>query len=331
LDKLKQYFHEIILGHSRVESNYGPIFIKHFTSFDIGNFDYHLNYYHNLAVKQGLPTFEDKEQEIIKEGLWSVEKNMEIKSLGDYLSNLNTTKSKAHVPAHIAAIDKQIKEAKDKLQTLNREKNEHMFITAETFANKKINELYILHAIFKDFYLKETLLTPEQFDELSDQDLSELVIIYNDVTSRFCDANIKKIALHTSFTNLFYLAEDNVYEFYGKPIVNLSFFQVQLFSYGRYFKSLLSNAKAKPPEDVMQDPDRLIEWCGLSQNANKALERQQTNSNVKVARRSIPGMTQNEMKEMGLAVEDGPDLFAEAAKNGGELSMDQILKLKKLR
>ena len=67
-------------------------------------------------------------------------------------------------------------------------------------------------------------------------------------------------------TNIFYLCDDNVFNFYGKPVITLTFYKIEIYSYGRYFKSLIQTSEDKIPDHIVEDPDKLIEWAQASKN-----------------------------------------------------------------
>ena len=129
------------------------------------------------------------------------------------------------------------------------------------------------------------------------------------------------------FLNNFYLCEDNPQIYYGKPVVELTYNQSELFSYGRYFKYILSEMKNKPHPDVMDDPDKLIELYNVGKNADKIKESME-NADAS----TVVGATNEDLERMGLKAptdepQQGISLAAEAAKKGGKLSMEDLMKL----
>jgi precorrin-4 methylase len=108
--------------------------------------------------------------------------------------------------------------------------------------------------------------------------------------------------------------------------MDLTFYQAELFTHGRYFKNILQNSKNTPPDDIMNDPDKIIEWYEASTNAQEAMNKINKDSS---GGSSIVGASREEMQKLG-AIDDserGIDLAAEAAKKGGELTMDDLIKL----
>ena len=113
----------------------------------------------------------------------------------------------------------------------------------EGFAEKKINEQYIRLSTYRDEFLEENKFTRAKFDELENQELANLVGLYNAATAKFVGDSLKLTALSPLFLNFFYLCDDNAVNFYGKPVVELSFYQAELFGSGMRFKNILSDTK----------------------------------------------------------------------------------------
>ena len=138
---------------------------------------------------------------------------------------------------------------------------------------------------------------------------------------------LKRIALADFFTNIFYLCDDNVFNFYGKPVINLTFHQIEIYSYGRYFKSILQNSEDKIPEHIAEDPDKLIEWAESSKNVKDVLEKSSV-SDKDGAATSIVGATKEDLAKAGISQdEDVIDLSKKAQEQGGKLTMEDLMKL----
>jgi hypothetical protein len=117
--------------------------------------------------------------------------------------------------------------------------------------------------LFKDSELKEPYLTQEEFDDLSFQELGELVKIYNESIQAFTEENIKKIAVNSFFLNAFLMCDNDPVKFYGKNVLDLTVYQMTLFSRGKYYKSILTEG-SEPPSEYYEDDkhgmDNLVKW-----------------------------------------------------------------------
>lgn len=328
-NKIRLLFIDILKGYSEVYYKNTKIYFKHNTSFDSGDIDSKRQEFIRKAKSNGLPTEEEKEAYLIAEKLWSKEKNEEIQRIKSYISNLKTTKSKLFRNEEIDSINQQINEQNIKLIELVSERKELLGFTVEDYANKKVNEYYMYNSLYKDPYLKERHFSEGEFDELENKDISEIIEIYNNVSKDFSEKNLKKIALSSFYLSLYNMCEDSPYYLYGKPIVYLTFYQIEVFSYSRYFRNALSEAKHKPADELYEDPEKLIDWLESSKNAEEMLNKTNIKENKKsegAVGTSIVGAKKEDLAKIG-ADEKGVSLHNEALKKGGTLSMQDLMKL----
>jgi hypothetical protein len=205
------------------------------------------------------------------------------------------------------------------------EKESTIGFTAEEYANRRINEYY-MHVSILDQDEKR-LFAENEFDELDEDQVSEIMTVYAKNNEKFKAENLKKIALSDFFTNIFYLCDDNLYNFYGKPVINLTFYQIEIYSYGRYFKSIIQNSEDKIPDHIVEDPEKLIEWAQSSQNVKEALEKSSV-SDKDGAASSIVGATSQDLAKAGINKDqDVIDISKAAEEKGGRLTMEDMMKL----
>lgn len=322
---LRLYLVDILKGYSKTEFNSRAIYIKHMDSLSSGDVDLKKEEFYNKALKNKLPSMKEQEEYILKENLWSNEKNKEIEKMEEYISGLKKTKSKLFKNNDIDYINNQINNESKRLFALKLEKKELIGFTAEDYANKKINEYYMYISLFKDINLKDNFFSATEFEELENSDISNIVEIYNNQISKFNDKNLKKIALLNGHLSLFNISDDNPYYMYGKSAIYLTFYQIETFGYAKFFKNQLSYAKHKPPDDYFEDPDKLIEWLESSKNAEELISK--TKSKNDTVATSIVGASKEDLKKAGLDKENSISLMEEAKKKGGTLNMQDLLKL----
>lgn len=323
---LKVIFSEILRGYTLVENkDFGKIKIKHFNNFDSAELDIKNRYFYEKARDQGLPTREQKIEYLLKEDIWDEKKNKEILNLKTMIAGLKNSKSKVFLQAHIDDINRQLEENQLKLAHLEIQKEELIGFCAENYAQRRINEHYMQKAILKDN--GEFLLSNEDFEDLQQDQLMGLISTYNKNTRKFESPNLKKISLSGFFTNLFYLCENNAYTFFGKPLVELTFYQVELFGYARYYKSLMESSESKVPDEVRQDPEKIVEWFESSKSAREVMDKSQT-AGKEGSATSLVGATKQDLKRLGL---DNPNetisLAKKAAEKGGSLTMEDMMKI----
>lgn len=323
--ELKLVFSEIVEGYSLTRSElFGDLKIKHINNYDSAKTDIKNNYYFEKAVSQGLPKREEKLEYLIKEKLWDPEKDKEADRLKEMLKGMNRTKSKLFLQAQIDAIKKDIVDNEIKLSNILAEKESVIGFTAEEYANRRINEYY-MHISILDEEGKQ-LFGENEFDELEQDQVNDIMQVYEKNNRKFKAEILKKISLADFFTNIFYLCEDNVFNFYGKPVIDLTFYQIEIYSYGRYFKSIIQNSEEKIPDHIVEDPDKLIEWAQSSKNVKEVLEK--SSGDAESGASSIMGATKQDLAKAGIDEnQDVIDLSQKAQEKGGRLTMEDMMKL----
>lgn len=325
IHKLRIIYSEIIRGYSIIDMpKFGRVFIKHANHVDSALVDGKTEYYLKKAKDKKLPTADEKEKYLNDEGLWSKKQDRALEEQQLYVKNLYVTKSKCLLRAEREQVQKSIEEAEVKIKTMRNEKAALIGFTAESYASKKANEYYMYNSIYKTEKLDTHFFTHEEFTELDDLELNSFVHSYNESQGEFTSDNIKKIAVSSFFMNVFYLCDDKVMDFFGKAVIELTFNQAELFSYGRYFKHILGEHRSKIPQHLVDNPDGLIDWFERNKNAEKLLDKSGRNKEGGVT--SIVGATQDDLKDLGYE-HNVINLGKEAAKKGGSLSMDDLIAL----
>jgi len=325
-ENLKIVFSEALRGYTLVDSpSYKKISIKHFNNFDSAALDIKNKTFYDKAVENGLPTRKERIDYLIKENVWTEEKNKEILQTKTALAGLQKTKEKVFLQAHIDQVNREIKENRIKLAGQEAQKEELIGFTAEAYAARRINEHYMYNALLREN--GEKLFAKEEFEELEEEKIVELIGLYNKSTQKFKSDSLKKISVSNFFTNLFYLCEDNPFVFFGKAVIELTFYQIELFGYGRYYKNMIQNSDNKPPDEIAQNPDKLVDWFESSKSARETLDKSK-NMEKEGAAVSLVGATKQDLKRLGL---DNPNetinLAKKAAEKGGRLTMEELAKL----
>ena len=323
---LKVVFSEVLRGYTLADTpSYKKICIKHFNNFDSAELDIRSKSFYDKAVKEGLTTRKDRIDYLIKEGVWTAEKNKEILNIKASLAGLQKTKERVFLQVHIDQANEEIEKNQIKLAIQEREKEELIGFTAEAYAARRINEHYMYSALLGEN--KERLFSKEEFEELGEGQMVELIGLYNKSTQKFKSNSLKKISVSGFFTNLFYLCDDDPFVFFGKAVVGLTFYQIELFGYGKYYKSMIQNSDNKPPEEIAKDPEKLVEWFESSKSARETLDKSKIEGQEGSAT-SLVGASKEDLKRLGL---DNPNetinLAKKAAEKGGKLTMDDMMKL----
>ena len=203
---------------------------------------------------------------------------MAISELESYIKGLKATKSKMMLHSQKQTLSVEIEKKEFELKKLIVEREEYMVHTSDKYVDKKVNEYYSSHILYEDKECTELKWSDEEWNEISDDESLSIIVAYNKATAGFSSDMLRKVALAPFFTNIFYMCDNNPYHFYGKPVVDLTYFQVEMFSFGMYYKHLMTDNDHKPPADIMEDPDALQEWYEGAKNAEKVLEKIKRNA-----------------------------------------------------
>jgi hypothetical protein len=327
--ELKLIYFDILRGYTEIDTDLGESYIKHLTVFDSIHTDTYYETALNKAKSDGLPTKKEQVKYLEQEDLWSEDKERQIDHLKSFILNLQDTKSKLFLEADVAHAKQQIEEHQEKYAKLLNEREQLLGLTAESYATKTSNEQYMQQILYKDKDLKENFFSEEEFNHLSNEELNKFFSHYQDRSGSLTIKNIKRISLLPFFTNFFYLCEDNPFIFYGKAVIELTFHQNELFAFGRYYKGIVQDSKAKAPSSIQDDPDALIEFYEGSKNAKEHMDKvTQGKGSSGTGASTIVGASKKDLEKLGYK-QDGPragiDLMEEAEKRGGTMDMNDFI------
>jgi hypothetical protein len=321
--KLKLLFFEICNRHSRILDQDKHIYIKHYGEFDSGEFEEYFFEYYEKAKRNGLPTYAEKEKLLISENYWTEEQEKELKYKQEKLEKLEKIHGGLFLKSHIDKSKKEINELKKDVKLLSDDKRELMGMYAESYAQNKVDFIYILNSFYKDKDLKEKLLDIENYDV--DENLYyKYIILHNKAIEKFNIDNIKKISLSDFFQNMINAADANCYYLFNKPVYNLSYYQSSIYSYGKFFHTVLGLPEArKLDSNTRKDADKLIEWY----NAFVNFKNKNPNASGK-GMNFVMGANKEDMEYLKQEVKNDVNDMAKA--KGGTLGIADLAKLSKI-
>ena len=318
--KLFLTFNEIIKGYSKKKFKGSSIFIKHLGVSEKAFFDFRYQEYCEYALSLGILSEEDAFKKACEEGFWSQKEEDEISDLKKYIDRLILTKKNFIRKLEIEAISEQIDEERRKLAKKISERKDIFGKTAEEYASNRSNDYVIYESLFKDENLKERVFSESEFEEMTYEDLVEYILFFNEYMNEFKEYNLQKISL-LDFFHPYYLVLDQPMQFWGKPMVQLTDFQVRLTIYGKIFKNIFETTE-NIPDEIRQNPDKLFEYTDRSK-AKKNFEGKQKNKD-KASGEAVFGATKEEMEEMKTA---GAKSINEAMKGKKTMTMQELMKL----
>lgn len=311
---------EIIQGYSEKVFRDSPVFIKHFGPQEKTFYYRKYQEFFDKAVNAGLKTEEQAIAQAISDEMWSKKDEQEITEAGKFIETMKITKKNLFKERDLQQIEKQIQEEHEKLNKKLIDRKEALGKTAEEYAESRSNSYFIQKCLFKDLELKNFYFTPEEFEDMAYQDLTDCTIFFNSCMHDFREENIQKITL-MDFFNQYYLVSDYPMEFFGKPMSKLTDFQTRLIIYTKIFKGIFEQ-NDNIPENVKKDPEALLQYVDKSK-AEKKFESKTKSKNKSNAggAEMLFGATQKEIQQ-----KDGVTL-KDAMKDKKALTMEDLMKI----
>lgn len=318
---IKDSLSSILLGYSVALLNGQKVFIKHFGNCDSIETDFHYKNTFDECVSKKIYTEKEKLNLAIKQGLWSDENDKQIIILKEIINNLITVRDKTPLPSQRNKIIKDIEQKDKELFSLERKRLSLLGTTAESIAQQRSEDFYIFKSFYKDNSFTYQLFTDEEFNNIEDEQMETLKNLYFNTLKYILNNNIKKIAISNSFMSLMFLTE-NPYEILGKPLASYTFYQMDLISYGKYYKQILTN-DPRPPDNIRNNPEELEKWIGKI-SATKQLDSKIINENENSGKMLI-GATAEDVKEI-FGDKNVIDIGKEIKKKG-RMSKEELMKL----
>ncbi len=317
-DDLADIIVEIFDGFSVLDSSLGPIYIKHFHQLDTRKVLGKRKLYIAQAEERGLLTENSILKMLFKDDMWDDESEKKIQDKKKFIENLKKSLSKIVLPSkrkeHKKLIDLEI----SKLNTLSFEREKLIGLTAEKYAERKVN---------KDFF--ESLLYLDEnfevspFDDLDYQDIEtakELADLEGQFFNRMSDGNISKAVLSPFFGPYLPYAED-VLNMFGEPLKNLTAFQLKMISYGRSFLNIFKNSQKEVPDHIAKDPDLLIDFYNSQKTENNTKNKGESDATTYF------GANKSDIEQLKNEDQDTITLGDEIKKKGGSLNMKDMMDL----
>lgn len=326
----KIILNDILKGYSVVQhKGYGKLFIKHPNLYDEAEIDEYYYVLYKKAKDAGIPNFSEKLKQAKINGSWSDNKEKELSEQKLYVEGLKKTKENLLYEDEIDHLSAEIKEAKGKIQKLEEEKfiATHPYI--ESWVENRIKEKSVISSFYKtpECSIDQRLINEEEeeSDEIDSGDLKYLIELYSEKIINYTVKTIKRVSLEPNFISPFCLCDNDPYKFYGKPIINLTKFQRDIFTYAAKYKDIISDCKGVDiPEELLEDPEKLEEWDNKRKNLKKIIEKNQG----KGGKLMIPGYSNEELKDLGFSenIADTNKMAALAKKHGGTLSFEDAIR-----
>ena len=322
-EKYRALFSRIIKSYSESEYKGEEIFVKHFTESDVGFISERQNSFFNSAKSQGLPTEKEKLKVLHEQEIWTNKDEKGFEDLQGEIRNQEQTQKNLFIKSQKQILKSKILVNKRKLAETFKERVEALDLTCEEYSQRKSHEETVYYAFYKDSGLKNKLLSMEEFEEMPQIELHMLMGLHASSLQDIIHDNIRRICVLGFFLNTFFICNDDPLIFYGKPVIDLTIHQVNLFSTGKYFKAMMTKSEAQPPET--DDIDELVEWYEASMTKEelaKKIEGKDSSTIVGATTEDMKGVVQAGGVNLNKQVDEYREKTGKTA-----LDMDDMLKL----
>jgi hypothetical protein len=319
-DNLADIVIEIFDGVTVLESSFGPIYVKHFYQHDARKIELNKKIYAVEAKQRGLPTEEESLDELFKEGMWDIKKEREIQEKKKFIDNLKSSLTKISLPSQRENHKKLIELEEDKLRQTSVERESLIGLTAEKYADKRSQKDFFDKLLFLDKDFKNSVFENIEYNDLT-KDI-EVMDLQQSFFNRMCDANISRAVLSPYFSVYLSFAED-VIGMFGKPLKDLTSFQLKLISYSKTFLNIFKNTQKTIPEYVQKDPELLLEFYEAQKNEGG----RQTKASQGSGGTTYFGARKDDLDIVKKSNEETVELSEELKKKGGKLDMKQMMEM----
>jgi hypothetical protein len=320
----KRAFRDIALGFSVSYIKEQRVFVKHLGHLDQVDLDDRRFEFLEKAKKRGIPTEKEILEVLFEEDQWTKEDEKEIETQENFVEKLLYNKTALYLKSQLDQQDKLIEEGRKKLNKKLKEKESLLGNTAETYANKRCFDLYIINSLFYDQKFTKHYFTRESFDDIPSSELNQISKMYHDIFKSFEDDEVQKLILE-DFYNPFLNMCEGVMDFFGKSACQLSHYQIKLFAYTKMFKGIFASGE-EIPHSIKKDPQKIIDWARNPKGRERAREVLEKASEGGAG---LFGATKEDLESLGVEMRGAGTVSLQDAvrKKGGSLNMEDLMKL----
>jgi hypothetical protein len=318
----KNIFKDICAGFSAITTPFGKAYIKHINFIEQSYIEENRKKHLDYAKSNGLPTVQEALANLEEEGFWTKTDESKIAQEELFIKKIQDQKKTTYLKSQIDVFNAQIEQGLKKLNALKNTRNSYLGNTCENYADQKNTEDFLKFTLFKDSSLKESMFLDEEFDEIPVSELGDIISAYNKINSQFSDLNIQKTTLQDFFSYYSSYSEDPIH-FFGLPVTKLTFNQLRLLIYARYFKNIFMQ-NDKMPEEYRKDPEKIFDYVNANEKAKDILNKEKDGQ-----AQSIVGATKEDYKYLNMdkGTTKTLSLAEEAKKKGGSLDMNDLMKI----
>ena len=152
---------EIFDGVTVLNSSFGPIYVRHFGQLELRRTFSQKRKFLKDASSRGLMTEKESLDLLYADEMWSKDSEESIVKKRQFIENLNNGLTRIKIPSKREQHKKMIKKEIEILENLENERAELLGLTAEKYAQKKVNQRFFENLLFEDKDFKKSV-----FDDL---------------------------------------------------------------------------------------------------------------------------------------------------------------------
>tara|TARA_R110000737_G_C14567807_1_gene483518 strand:- start:662 stop:1546 length:885 start_codon:yes stop_codon:yes gene_type:complete len=262
-EELQTIYAEIIEGYSYCHRL--KAYVKHFNDIDYANVYKIRDVYMREEVGDGILSEAERLKIIMKDDLWTEQDEDDLVSL-KWLINDNTKQIETIVsPDQRKTIQKMVDEKKIELDDMSNKRASYLHPTKEYYSSKYLSEILPYHSLFKDKDLSIPRYEQGEYDEFSEEEITEIAIHYAVSLGRFSARNFRLLAGMPFVLNQLSLARKNPLVFLNKPIVYLTSLQLDIYNKVMRNLDVLENSEGRPPEfDSSTEDQEILDWYDVN-------------------------------------------------------------------
>tara|TARA_Y100000034_G_C6904611_1_gene419388 strand:+ start:2208 stop:3212 length:1005 start_codon:yes stop_codon:yes gene_type:complete len=321
---LKRILRDVARGFSLAHYKGKRIYVKHLGVVDQVDIDDYREEHYVRAKERGIPTEKETLELLIETGEWSEEQEQAIDRAEKYITQLIENKSGMYLQSQLDSQEKAIEDERKALVEKVAIRRSLLGNTCEEYADKRCVDLYVMRSFFKDREFKKRVFTQESFDDLSHAGLSIVTSIYDKIFGTFTEENFQKLVIEDFYSTYLHACEKPI-DFFGMPTLELTHYQLRLYSYTILFKGIFTSGE-EIPFRIRKNPQKILDWARNPKGREKAREVMEKSADGGAG---LFGATKEDLDTLGVET-SGPgtvSLEEVAKKKGGSLTMKDLMEL----
>jgi len=317
---LAEIITEIFEERTTIHCSFGNLHFKHFGQIESRKIFLKRDSFEREAVSKGIEAEAEALKRIMGDNLWSEEDEKLIQEREKFIEKLREGLSKIKLPSKKEEHKKLIDFEEEKIKEKKKERIELLGLTAERFAEKKINNLFYDSITFLDSRLTKPAIEAFGYNEVEKE--LEMRSAQTKFFEKFNDTNISHAVLGNFYSPYFPFSED-IMAIFGRPLKDLTTFQLRMASYGKTFLNIFKNSQKKIPDYVAKDPELLLDWADSANNSDKTGPKHQNEDNSQ----ALFGATKEDIEKIKKEDENAITLNEALKEKGGSLNMQQLMEM----